>query len=194
MRIYESGTIKEELLTGFQSPASEFAEKPVSFDERYGIGNPGLKLLTVETDFPQFGVFKNDQLLVDLSKRPWFKNIHPKYSTPHIATYATGVFVAIAAGAMPMSLVGELVSIGTLLAFVLVCAGVFILRKTHPEIKRPFRTPVYWIIAPLGMVSCLWVMTGLPHDTWLRLAIWLVIGFFIYFGYGLKNSILQNKR
>jgi hypothetical protein len=70
MRIYESGTIKEELLTGFQSPASEFAEKPVSFDERYGIGNPGLKLLTVETDFPQFGVFKNDQLLVDLSKRP----------------------------------------------------------------------------------------------------------------------------
>lgn len=124
---------------------------------------------------------------------PWFSNLHPKYSTPHIATLATGIFVAIAGGAMPMSLVGELVSIGTLLAFVLVCAGVFILRKTHPEIKRPFKTPVYWLIAPLGMVSCLWVMTGLPHDTWIRLAVWLILGFFIYFGYGLKNSKLQKK-
>jgi hypothetical protein len=70
MRIYESATIKEELLTGFQSPASEFAEKPVSFDERYGIGNPSLKLLTVENDFPHLGIFKKDQLLVDLSKKP----------------------------------------------------------------------------------------------------------------------------
>lgn len=70
MRIYASATIKEELLTGFQSPASEFAEKPVSFDERYGIGNPGLKLLTVEHDFPHLGVFKKDKLLVDLSKKP----------------------------------------------------------------------------------------------------------------------------
>lgn len=70
MRIYDSATIKEELLTGFQSPCSEFADKPISFDERYGVGNPGLKLLTVEQDFPKLGVFKNDQLLVDLSKRP----------------------------------------------------------------------------------------------------------------------------
>lgn len=70
MRIYETATIKEELLTGFQSPCSEFADKPISFDERYGVGNPGLKLLTVEQDFPQLGVFKHDQLLVDLSKRP----------------------------------------------------------------------------------------------------------------------------
>jgi hypothetical protein len=70
MRIYESATIKDELLTGFQSPASEFAEKPVSLDERYGIGNPSIKLITVENDFPHLGVFKKDRLLVDLSKRP----------------------------------------------------------------------------------------------------------------------------
>lgn len=70
MRIYDSATIKEELLTGFQSPCSEFAEKPISFDERYGIGNPGLKLLTCEADFPQLGVLKGDKLLVDLSKKP----------------------------------------------------------------------------------------------------------------------------
>jgi hypothetical protein len=70
MRIYESATIQEELLTGFQSPASEFAQKPVSFDEKYGVGNPGLKLLTVDHDFPHLSIFKKDQLLVDLSKRP----------------------------------------------------------------------------------------------------------------------------
>lgn len=70
MRIYDSATIKEELLTGFQSPCSEFADKPISFDERYGVGNPGLKLIPVESDFPHLGVFRGDQLLVDLSKRP----------------------------------------------------------------------------------------------------------------------------
>ncbi len=70
MRIYDQASIKEELLTGFQSPCSEFAAKPISFDERYGVGNPGLKLLTVQNDFSHLGVFKNDQLLIDLSKRP----------------------------------------------------------------------------------------------------------------------------
>ncbi len=69
MRIYESASIKEELLTGFQSPCSEFAEKPLSFDERYGVGNPGIKLLTVEADFPRLDVFKGDQLLVDLAQK-----------------------------------------------------------------------------------------------------------------------------
>lgn len=75
MRIYDSASIKEELLTGFQSPCSEFAEKPLSFDERYGVGNPGIKLLTLEADFPQLDVFKGDQLLVDLAKRPGPKNL-----------------------------------------------------------------------------------------------------------------------
>lgn len=75
MRIYDTATIKEELLTGFQSPCSEFAEKPLSFDERYGIGNPSIKLLTCDADFPQFGIFKNDQLLVDLAQKPNSKSL-----------------------------------------------------------------------------------------------------------------------
>lgn len=75
MRIYASATIKDELLTGFQSPCSEFAEKPLSFDERYGIGNPGIKLLKAESDFPRLGVMKGDELLVDLSKRPGPKSL-----------------------------------------------------------------------------------------------------------------------
>ncbi len=124
---------------------------------------------------------------------PWFDRVHPKFSTPHVATAITGVFVALCGGLMPMSLVGEMTSIGTLLAFVLVCAGVFILRITNPEIPRPFKTPVYWLVCPLGALSCLWVMTGLPVDTWLRLVIWLIIGLFIYFGYGAKHSKLRGN-
>lgn len=125
---------------------------------------------------------------------PWFSKIHPKHGTPGVATVVTGLFVAICVGFMPMSLVGELVSIGTLLAFVLVCAGVFILRKTHPEFNRPFKTPLYWIVAPGGVIACVWVMSGLPKDTWLRLAVWLFIGFVIYFVYGAKNSVIQKNK
>jgi hypothetical protein len=75
MRIYASATIQDELLTGFQSPCSEFAEKPLSFDERYGIGNPGIKLLKVESDFPKLGVMKGDELVIDLAKRPGSKSL-----------------------------------------------------------------------------------------------------------------------
>jgi basic amino acid/polyamine antiporter, APA family len=124
---------------------------------------------------------------------PWFHSIHKTFKTPHIATVVTGIFVAICGGAMPMALVGELVSIGTLLAFVLVCAAVPILRKTQPDVKRPFKVPMHLIIAPLGALTCLWVMTGLPHDTWLRLMVWLAIGFVIYFGYGRKHSKLNKS-
>ena len=75
MRIYAAATIKDELLTGFQSPCSEFAEKPLSFDEKYGVGDPGLKLLTVERDFPKYDILKGDKLLVDLGKRPGKKSL-----------------------------------------------------------------------------------------------------------------------
>jgi APA family basic amino acid/polyamine antiporter len=95
-----------------------------------------------------------------------------------------------------MSLVGELVSIGTLLAFVLVCIGVPLLRVANPGIERPFKVPGgmvgAWAIGLLGAGSCAWVMSGLPKDTWLRLLIWLAIGFAIYFGYGRKHSKLRN--
>lgn len=122
---------------------------------------------------------------------PWFNKIHSKYKTPHIATFVTGAFIALAGGVMPMSLVGELVSIGTLLAFVLVCLGIPILRYTDPHRKRPFKTPFYWFVSLAGAASCLFVMSGLPHDTWLRLIVWLIIGFVIYFTYGIKHSRLR---
>lgn len=124
---------------------------------------------------------------------PWFDKVHPRFQTPGVATIACGIFVFFCAGCMPMFLVGELVSIGTLLAFVIVCMGIPILRITQPHLPRPFKTPLYWFVAPAGAIACLWVMTGLPTDTWMRLIIWLVIGFVIYFGYGRRHSRLRNK-
>ena len=122
---------------------------------------------------------------------PWFDKVHTRFGTPHVATWVTGIFISLCGGVMPMSLVGELVSIGTLLAFVLVCIGVPILRVTHPDVKRPFRVIGAWPVGILGAVSCLWVMSGLPFDTWMRMIIWLVIGFVVYFGYGMKHSKVQ---
>ena len=91
---------------------------------------------------------------------------------------------------LPIGILGELVSIGTLLAFAIVCGGVFVLRFTDPGIERPFRTPAYWLVCPLGVAFCLFLMLGLPLDTWLRLIIWMALGLVIYFAYSKRNSKL----
>jgi basic amino acid/polyamine antiporter, APA family len=119
---------------------------------------------------------------------PWFGKLHTRHGTPHVATLITGAFVALCAGFMPMHLVGELVSIGTILAFALVCLGIPILRITSPDIARPFKTPFHWFVAPMGVVSCLFVMSFLPEDTWVRLLIWLELGLLIYGVYGWRFS------
>ena len=123
---------------------------------------------------------------------PVFSTVHPRFRTPWIAQILTGVFAMLMAALFPIGLLGELVSIGTLLAFAIVCAGVFVLRFTDPNIPRPFRTPVFWLTAPLGVAFCLFLMAGLPVDTWLRLFIWMAIGFVIYFGYSRRHSKLQS--
>lgn len=121
---------------------------------------------------------------------PWFGTAHPQYGTPHIATVLTGIFVAICGGLMPIALVGELVSIGTLLAFLLVCIGVPILRRTAPTVERPFKVPMPWVIGIIGAGFCAWLMSGLPHDTWIRLMIWMEVGLIIYALYGWRHSKL----
>jgi APA family basic amino acid/polyamine antiporter len=122
---------------------------------------------------------------------PVFSAVHPKFRTPWIAQILTGAIAMLVAGLFPIGLLGELVSIGTLLAFAIVCAGVFVLRFTDPEIHRPFRTPAFWLVAPLGILSCGYLMYKLPPDTWARLIVWMAIGFVIYFTYGCRHSKLQ---
>ena len=124
---------------------------------------------------------------------PLFAQIHPTFQTPHLSTILVGFVVALLAGFMPIEKLGELVSIGTLFAFVLVCGGVWLLRLSHPEFPRHFKCPYVPYLPLAGILVCLALMVGLPLDTWIRLFVWLLIGFCIYFAYGIKHSRLGEK-
>jgi basic amino acid/polyamine antiporter, APA family len=125
---------------------------------------------------------------------PWAGKVHPRYRTPYLSTIYVGIAVALITATFPIQILGELVNIGTLLAFTLVCLGVWILRIKRPELDRPFRVPLVPLVPILGVLSCLGLMATLPGDTWLRLLVWLAIGFVIYFAYGRKHSVLQRER
>ncbi len=121
-----------------------------------------------------------------------FARIHPKYGTPHVTTWITGIACAIISGLFPLNLLGELISIGTLLAFAMVCAGVLVLRRTQPDLPRPFRTPWSPLVPVLGILICITEMFSLPTITWLNLTIWMALGFAVYFGYSRKHSKLAS--
>ncbi|MDT8900977.1 amino acid permease [Anaeroselena agilis] len=116
--------------------------------------------------------------------------VHPTYGTPHIITVVAGIAVALIAGFTPIGVIAELTNIGTLFAFVLSAVGVLVLRRTKPEIPRPFRCPAVGVVAPLAVISCGYLMYNLPYETWVRFVIWTAIGFAVYFVYGHRNSVL----
>jgi basic amino acid/polyamine antiporter, APA family len=122
---------------------------------------------------------------------PAFTKVHRKFGTPHVTTIITGLLCSALAGFLPLNLLGELVSIGTLLAFTLVCIGVIILRKTKPDMPRPYRTPWVPVVPALGAIICVLQTVLLPADTWLRLLIWMAIGMAVYFFYGRHHSRLH---
>lgn len=121
-----------------------------------------------------------------------FSVVHEKYRTPHRSTILMGVLMMLAAGFLPIHMLEEMVSIGTLMAFALVCGSVLMLRISRPEQHRPFRCPLLWIVAPAGVLVNVLMMLFLPLDTWIRLAVWLALGLVFYFVYGIHHSTLKN--
>ncbi len=129
-----------------------------------------------------------------LLPKSFFGAVHPRFRTPWKSSIVTGIFVGTMAAFLPIRFLAELVNIGTLLAFVIVCAAVLIMRKTHPDAKRPFRAPLVPLVPILGILFCLLLMFSLPPENWLRLMVWLLIGFGIYFFYGRYHSVLARQR
>src|SRR5207237_3013282 len=121
----------------------------------------------------------------------FFGAVHEKFRTPWKSTILTGIFVSLLSSLLPLRILSDLVNIGTLLAFVIVCSAVLIMRRTHPDAARPFRAPLVPFVPIAGILTCLLLMFSLPVGNWYRLIIWLLIGFGIYFGYGRYHSVMS---
>ena len=121
----------------------------------------------------------------------WAGDIHPKFRTPWKSTAVTGILVAFTGSLVPIGDLGQMVSIGTLMAFIIVCAGVWVMRRKRPDVHRPFKTPWMPFVPLMGIIISLGLMLGLNGKTWIRLIVWLIIGLVIYFTYGRHHSLVH---
>jgi APA family basic amino acid/polyamine antiporter len=177
---YRKLNVADPLAVGIDATGLRWFSPVIKVSALFGLFSTMLVQLLAQTRI--FYSMSRDGLLP-----AFFGVVHLRFRTPYLSTILTGSIIAIAAGLLPIDLLGQLVSIGTLLAFVLVCIGVVLLRHTAPDIPRPFRTPFVPVVPALGAVICLAQMIGLPLQTWLRLLIWLATGLVIYFGYSRRR-------
>jgi APA family basic amino acid/polyamine antiporter len=178
---YSKLNVADPLAVGIDATGLRWLSPVIKVSALFGLFSTMLVQLLGQTRI--FFSMARDGLLPSI-----FGRVHPRFRTPHVSTLLTGTVCALVSGFTPIGVLGQLVSIGTLLAFVLVCIGVVMLRKSAPENRRPFRTPgVPWVPAA-GAIICLAQMLGLPGETWMRLVIWLVIGLAIYFLFGRRRA------
>ncbi len=183
---YTSLNVAEPVAVGIDATGVKWGSYLVKTGAIFGLGTVMLVMLLGQSRV--FYSMSRDGLLPK-----WAGKVHPKFRTPYISTITVGIFVAFFGALLPIGILGELVSIGTLLAFVIVCAGVWILRVRRPDLNRPFKTPWVPFVPIMGIIVSGLLMASLPFDTWLRLVVWLVVGLVIYFTYGRHHSAFRLK-
>jgi len=178
---YQQLNVADPLAVGIDATGLRWLSPVIKIAALFGLFSTMLVNLLAQTRI--FYSMSRDGLLPKV-----FATVHPRFRTPHVSTVMTGAIIALVAGLTRIEVLGQLVSIGTLLAFVLVSIGIIILRKTQPDAPRPFRTPGVPYVPVIGALICLAQMVGLPVATWERLLIWLAIGLALYFSYSRRGS------
>jgi APA family basic amino acid/polyamine antiporter len=180
---YQQLNVADPLAVGIDATGLRWLSPVIKIAALFGLFSTMLVNLLAQTRI--FYSMSRDGLLPTV-----FATVHPRFRTPHVSTIMTGAIIALVAGLTRIDVLGQLVSIGTLLAFVLVSIGIIILRKTQPDAPRPFRTPGVPYVPVIGALICLAQMVGLPVATWERLLIWLAIGLVVYLAYSRRRSLV----